>query len=67
MFGIVYGICVGKLAIHYFLFCKVMKLKLFTIDGQGSWMVGIFNDYTMKKIMTLVNTSNVLILVTGLF
>ena len=39
MFAILLGMAVGKWIIHGWLFCKKLKLKMFTEDGQGSWMV----------------------------
>ncbi|XP_020620095.1 transmembrane protein 117-like [Orbicella faveolata] len=39
MFAILLGMCVGKWIIHGWFFCKKLKLKMFTEDGQGSWMV----------------------------
>ena len=33
------GMLVGKFFLHKFLLCRVLKLKIFTEDGQGSWMV----------------------------
>ena len=39
LFAIVFGITVGKIAIHYWLLCRKLKLKLFSKDGQGSWMI----------------------------
>lgn len=33
------GIFVGKYFIHKFLLCRVLKLRMFTEEGQGSWMV----------------------------
>ena len=39
MFAILLGMCVGKWIIHGWFFCKKLKLKMFTADGQGSWMV----------------------------
>lgn len=39
MFAVVLGMCVGKWIVHGWLFSKKLKLKMFTEDGQGSWMV----------------------------
>ena len=33
------GMLVGKFFFHKFLLCRVFKLKMFSEDGQGSWMV----------------------------
>lgn len=39
LFAIGLGMFVGKYFIHKFLFCRVLKLRMFSEDGQGSWMV----------------------------
>ena len=33
------GMFVGKYFFHKFLLCRVLKLRMFSEDGQGSWMV----------------------------
>ena len=37
--AIIIGLVVGKMIIHKWLFCHVLGMKLFTKDGQGSWMI----------------------------
>lgn len=39
VFGIIFGIAFGKIFIHNWLFCKKLRLKIFTTEGQGSWLV----------------------------
>ncbi|XP_057311740.1 transmembrane protein 117-like [Hydractinia symbiolongicarpus] len=39
LFAIIFSIIVGKIFIHYWLFCCKLKLKLFSKEGQGSWML----------------------------
>lgn len=39
MFALILGMCIGKWIVHGWFFCKKLKLKIFTEDGQGSWMV----------------------------
>lgn len=33
------GMLVGKYFFHKFLLCRVLKLRMFSEEGQGSWMV----------------------------
>lgn len=37
--GLIFGIAFGKIVIHNWLFCKKLQLKIFTSEGQGSWVV----------------------------
>ena len=39
LFAIGLGMFVGKFFIHKFLLCRVLKLRIFSEEGQGSWMV----------------------------
>ena len=39
MFALILGMCIGKWVVHGWFFCKKLRLKIFTEDGQGSWMV----------------------------
>lgn len=39
MFALILGMCIGKWVVHGWFFCEKLKLKIFTEDGQGSWMV----------------------------
>ena len=39
LFAILVGMLVGKFIVHKWIFCTKLKLKIFTEDGQGSWMV----------------------------
>ncbi|EDO31899.1 predicted protein, partial [Nematostella vectensis] len=39
LFAISLGLLIGKFLLHKWLFCQKLKLKIFTEDGQGSWMV----------------------------
>ena len=39
LFALIFSIVFGKVAIHYWFFCKKLKLKIFTREGQGSWIV----------------------------
>ena len=39
LFAIGLGMFVGKFFIHKFLLCRVLKLRMFSEEGQGSWMV----------------------------
>ena len=39
LFSIVFGVVVGKMFIHHYFLCGKLKLKIFSKDGQGSWMV----------------------------
>ena len=39
LFGMVFGIVFGKIVIHNWLFCRKLQLKIFTLEGQGSWVV----------------------------
>lgn len=39
LFAICLGMFVGKFFVHKFLLCRVLKLRIFSEEGQGSWMV----------------------------
>lgn len=39
LFSITFGVVVGKMVIHHYLLCERFKLKIFSKDGQGSWMI----------------------------
>lgn len=39
LFAILFGAVVGKVVIHYWLFCSQIQLKLFSKEGHGSWCI----------------------------
>ena len=39
LLAILLGLLIGKYVIHKWIFCDKLKLRIFTEDGQGSWMV----------------------------
>jgi len=39
LFAILFGVIIGKIGIHYWLLCCKLKVKLFTKEGKGSWVV----------------------------
>uniref|UniRef100_A0A7M5UJW0 Transmembrane protein n=2 Tax=Clytia hemisphaerica TaxID=252671 RepID=A0A7M5UJW0_9CNID len=39
LFAVLFSMVFGKVVVHYWFFCKKLKLKIFTKEGQGSWIV----------------------------
>ena len=50
----VMGMLVGKFFIHKFLFCRVLKLRMFSEEGQGSWMVMFLTVLMFLFVMSFI-------------
>ena len=48
------GMLVGKFFVHKFLLCRVLKLRMFSEEGQGSWMVMFLTVLMFLFVMSFI-------------
>ena len=52
--SIIIGPIIGKKVIHKWLLCKKLKSKLFTKEGQGSWMIMLFTTLLSLYVFSFI-------------
>ena len=52
--AIISGIILGKIFIHKILFCKILRFKIFTSDGEGSWVIMFLTSIVFIFLWTFV-------------
>lgn len=48
------GMILGKIFIHKILLCKILRFKIFTLDGEGSWVIMFLTSIVFIFLWTFV-------------
>ena len=54
LLAVISGALIGKFFVHKFILCRVLKLRMFSEDGQGSWMIMFLTALVFLYILSFI-------------